>query len=80
MGKKMGVNEKVEAARDKKQAAKSAVKEKEEKSKEEAYWSAHDNPKGKKDVKREEAVSNFFLRFLSLSEVITCVSDRHDVV
>lgn len=49
-----GVNEKVEAAKERKQNAKSANAQQKQQQAEDAEWAAHSNPKGKKDVKREE--------------------------
>lgn len=51
-----GVNEKVVEARERKQQAKAEARGKEAKAKEDAYWAAHENPRGKKDVKKEQEV------------------------
>ena len=66
MGKKMGMNEKVVEARQKKQDAKSSAVATKSKQEEDEYWSSHANPKGKKDAKREDEVR---LRFLALPRV-----------
>ena len=55
MGK--GVNEKVVEARARKEGKKAAAASAAETAKEEAYWDQHSNPKAKRDVKKEEAVS-----------------------
>lgn len=49
-----GVNEKSEAAKDRKNAKKSEQQKDISKQAEEDEWAAHANPKGKKEVKREE--------------------------
>lgn len=54
MGKKMGVNEKVAAARARKEEAKQTAKAQAAKASEDAAWAKYENPKGKKDVKKEE--------------------------
>jgi hypothetical protein len=54
MGKKMGVNSKAEEARAKKSDAKASAASAKEKETEDAYWAAQQNPKGKKDAKRED--------------------------
>ncbi len=56
MGKKMGTNEKVENARDRKASAKASGQAAKAKQEDDSYWDAHANPKGKKDVKKEEQV------------------------
>lgn len=54
--KAWGTNEKVEAARDRKNASKATSAAAQKQSQEDEYWKQHDNPKGKKDVKKEEQV------------------------
>ena len=56
MGK--GVNEKVVEARARKDGKKAAAAASAEAAQEEAYWDQHSNPKAKRDVKKEEAVSH----------------------
>lgn len=54
--KSWGTSDKVQEARDRKNSSKKEAAEAEAKQKEEAYWSQHANPKGRKDAKREEQV------------------------
>lgn len=51
-----GVSEKVQEARDRKQQGKVEARHKEAKAKEDAYWAQHENPRTRKDSKREEEV------------------------
>lgn len=53
--KSLGTSEKVEEARERKSSAKKSAAAAAEREKEDTYWSQYDNPKGKKDAKREEA-------------------------
>ncbi|KAL6782373.1 hypothetical protein ACKKBG_A06530 [Auxenochlorella protothecoides x Auxenochlorella symbiontica] len=52
--KSWGTSDKVQEARERKNSSKKEAAEAEAKQKEEAYWSQHANPKGRKDAKREE--------------------------
>lgn len=55
MGKRIPVNEKAQAARDRKAAKKAEESAREERRKEDAYWEQHANPKSKRHGKKEEA-------------------------
>jgi len=54
----MAVNEKAAEARQKKEDAKKSAASAKAAASEDAYWAAHANPKGKKDVKKEEEVGS----------------------
>lgn len=56
MGKKLGVNPKAAEARQKKHSAKSQAAVEAERHAQDAYWNMHDNPKMKRDKKKEEEV------------------------
>lgn len=61
----MGINEKAADARQKKQDAKSQAAATAKMKEDDDYWSAHANPKGKKDMKREEEVGSLSHPFFS---------------
>lgn len=53
--KSWGTSDKVQEARERKATGKAQAREAEAKAKDDAYWDAHANPRGKKDAKREAA-------------------------